>query len=348
MRQTFRVMGLLMVFCMVGSAVCFAAVCPNCGYDNKEGYKYCIKCGTRLDGQPQGQQGGLKAEESLTVASRRLAGPKKTIAVIGFENTSGFNSYIHLGDDFTAQLTDALIQSGQFTVVSRSELDKIFLEQDLASSGRMAKSLAAQKGKAIPAQILIKGSITEFEEQSSAGSQGLTIHGVTIGGSKSQAHIAVIVQIIDSTTGEVLNSRRVEGKSSASGFDIGYSGSWSLGSSSFKKTPLGKATQIAIDNAVSYIADEIARLPWQGRVVKKEGDIVYINAGSNSGITSGMNFIVYRPGESLIDPETGENLGSEKTKIGEISVFEVQQKFSKARLVSSTSDIQAADIVSQQ
>lgn len=345
MKGKFRFFGLLIAFCIVASAVGFAATCPKCGYDNKEGYKYCIKCGTRLDGSPIVQQQDSQSQFSAT---RRLAGPKKTIAVIGFENASGISSYIKLGDDFTAQLTDALLQSGQFIVVSRSELDKVFLEQDLASSDRMAKSLSAQKGKAIPAQILITGTITEFEEQASSGSQGLSIHGVTIGGSKAQAHIGVIVQIIDSTTGEVLNSRRVEGKSSASGFDIGYSGSWSLGSSSFKKTPLGKATQIAIDNAVSYIADEVARLPWQGRVVKKEGDTVYINAGSNSGINSDMKFVVYRPGESLIDPETGINLGSEKTKVAEIAVFEVQPKFSKAHVISATADIQAADLVSQQ
>jgi len=342
MKRMFRIVSLLAVFCMFSAAVCFAAPCPRCGYDNKEGYKYCIKCGARLEGSIQ------QNLDSRGFPQTALAGPKKTIAVIGFKNASGITSYIRLGDDFTAQLTDALLQSGQFTVVSRTELDKVFLEQDLASSGRMARSLAAQKGKAIPAQILITGTITEFEEQSSGGSQGLTIHGVTIGGSKSQAHIGVIVQIIDSSTGEVLDSRRVEGKASASGFDIGYSGSWSLGSSSFKKTPLGKATQIAIDKAVAYIAGELSRLPWQGRVVKVSGDTVYINAGSKNGIASGMNFVVYRPGESLIDPETGINLGSEKTKVGEISVFEVQPKFSKARIISATTGIQATDLVYQQ
>jgi curli biogenesis system outer membrane secretion channel CsgG len=280
-----------------------------------------------------------------SAGAKDLSGPKKTVGVIGFANASGIPSYVNLGNDFTTQLSDALIQSGKFTVLSRRELDKVFKEQDLADSGRMAKSLAARKGKAIPAQILITGKITEFEEKQGGGSQGLTIHGVTLGGSKSRAHIGVIIQIIDSTTGEILDSKRVEGKANASGFKIGYSGSWSLGSSSFQKTPLGKATQITIDKAVDYIGKKLAKLPWQGRVVTIKKGLVYINAGLNAGITSGMKFSIYRKGESLIDPETGIELGSERTEIGRISVVEVQEKFSKAKVLSSTEKIQPSDLV---
>lgn len=278
----------------------------------------------------------------------RVSGPKKTIAVARFENTSGINSYLTLGDDFSAQLSDALIQSGMFTVLSRKDLGAVFTEQDLAQSGRMAKSLSAQKGKVIPAQILITGNITEFEENAKGGDQGLNIHGVSIGMGKSDAHIAVIVQIIDSTTGEILDSQRVEGLADASGFSVGYSGSFSVGSSSFKKTPLGKATQIAIDRAVEYISQRLSRIPWQGRVVSVKDGLVYINAGLDAGVVAGETFIVCRKGETLIDPETGVELGSEKTKIGDIVVSEVQAKFSKAKILSSTSPIQPSDIVVKQ
>ncbi|MCF7870090.1 MAG: hypothetical protein K9L84_04990 [Candidatus Omnitrophica bacterium] len=280
------------------------------------------------------------------VFAKDLNGPKKTVAVVGFENASGLRSYINLGDDFTTQLTDALIQSGKFTVLSRTELAKVFGEQDLAASGRMAKSLTAKKGKAIPAQILVTGKITEFQKGTEGGSQGLSIAGVSIGGSKSTAHIATIIQIIDSTTGEVLDSKRVEGKAEAGGFSIGYSGSFSIGTSSFKKTPLGKATQIAIDRAVDYIARELSGMPWKGRVVTVKDGLVYINSGSNAGIDSGMTFAVWRKGESLTDPETGIELGSENKKIADIQVTEVYPKYSKAKVVmGDTSAIQRSDLV---
>ena len=52
-----------------------------------------------------------------------------------------------------------------------------------------------------------------------------------------------------------------------------------------------------------------------------------------------MKFAIYRKGESLIDPETGIELGSEKTKIADVSVFEVQPKFSKAKVLNSSGEI---------
>ncbi|MCF7878142.1 MAG: hypothetical protein K9L95_01560 [Candidatus Omnitrophica bacterium] len=280
------------------------------------------------------------------VYSKDLSGPKKTVAVVGFENASGLRSYVNLGDDFTTQLTDALIQSGKFTVLSRTEIAKVFGEQDLASSGRMAKSLTAQKGKAIPAQILVTGKITEFQKGREGGSQGISIGGISVGGSKKTAHIAVIVQIIDSTTGQVLDSKRVEGKAESGGFSIGYSGSFDIGTSSFKKTPLGKATQIAIDRAVGYIASELSGMPWKGRVVTVKNDLVYVNSGSNAGIGSGMAFAVWRKGESLIDPETGIELGSENKKIADIQITEVYPKYSKAKVVAGdVSAIERSDLV---
>ncbi|MFA5272144.1 MAG: CsgG/HfaB family protein [Candidatus Omnitrophota bacterium] len=275
----------------------------------------------------------------------KLSSPRKTIAVTRFDNSSGIASYLTLGDDFAAQLTDALKQSGKFIVLSRKDLGAVISEQDLAQSGRLTKSLAAQTGKIIPAQILVTGNITEFQENTSGGAQGLSIHGVNIGMSKSNAHIAVIIQIIDSTTGEILDSQRVEGLADASGFGIGYSGGFSIGSSSFKATPLGKATQIAIDRAVEYIAQRAAKLAWQGRVVTVKDGLVYVNAGGDAGITSGKNFTVYRKGEALIDPETGVELGSEKTKIGDIVISEVEPKFSKAKVLSSTGEIKVSDLV---
>ncbi len=283
---------------------------------------------------------------SFSLCAQNLTGPKKTVAVIDFENTSGLRSYVNLGGDFAAQLTDSLIQSGQFTVLSRRELIDVFGEQDLAASGRMAESLTAQKGRAIPAQILITGKVTEFEQGTKGGSQGLSIRGIRLGGSRSIAHIGVITQIIDSTTGQVLDSKRIEGKAESGGFNIGYSGSFDIGTSSFQKTPLGKATQIAIDRSVEYIAGKLSEIPWKGRVVTVQNELVYLNSGSDNGIGPDMTFSVWRQGESLTDPETGIKLGSQKEKIGDIKITEVYPKYSKAKVIfGDAALIKRADLV---
>ena len=53
-----------------------------------------------------------------------------------------------------------------------------------------------------------------------------------------------------------------------------------FGTSGFSKTPLGKAAQMAIDNAVSIIAAKRKNVPFQARVVKvNKDDEVLISGG---------------------------------------------------------------------
>ena len=273
---------------------------------------------------------------------------KKTVAVFDFQNDSGYSSVLNLGQDFSTQLSDALIQSGKFIVLTRQDIDVVIAEQDLAQSGRFAKSSTAKVGKILPAQILIKGRITEFQENKSGGGQGFSIHGVTLGANKATAHIAVIVQLVDSTTGEIIDSKRVEGQANAGGFSIGYSGSFSLSSSSFKKTPLGKAVQMAIDRAAIYVSDKVSGMPWKGKVMLVKEGTIYVNSGNNVGISSGDTFSVYREGEPLVDPDTGMELGREREFIGQIKITEVEDKFSKARNVGASAvAIAKGDLITQ-
>jgi len=273
---------------------------------------------------------------------------KKTVAVFEFQNDSGYSSIATLGQDFSTQLSDALVQSGKFIVLTRKDLDVVMAEQDLAASDRMAKSNTAKIGKIVPAQILIKGQITEFEEDTSGGGQGLSIHGVSLGMKKSATHMAVIIQLIDSTTGEIIESKRVEGESTGGGVSLGYSGAIDINSSNFKKTPLGKVIQITIDQAVDYLSRKLSSLPWEGKVVTVKDGLVYVNSGTTAGVQTGNTFAVYKEGEALTDPDTGMNLGSERTKIADIKISEVQEKFSKAQITSGKAEeISKGDIVQE-
>ncbi len=263
---------------------------------------------------------------------------KKVVAVSRFENKSSWSGQWNLDDGMADQLTDALVQSGRFVVLERQTLSDVLAEQDLASSGRAMKSRSARTGKLTSAQVLIKGAITEFALNSSGSGTGIGIGGFRIGSKRGDAHVGLIIRLIDTTTGEVLDSHRVEGKAESGGLSLGVDlGGVSFGTEGFKKTPLGKATQIAIDNAVEYIASKLDDLPFEGRVIKVKGDVVYISAGKRHDVSKGEKFAVYSVGEELVDPETGEMLGAEEEELGDIEVFQVSEKFSKARPVGSIS-----------
>jgi len=277
--------------------------------------------------------------------SHALDALKKTVAVFDFENSVNTWGGWKIGRDFATQLTDSLVQSNKFTVLSRTELDAVLQEQNMANSYRFSQSNSAKTGKIVPAQILIKGKITEFEESQSGGGQGLNLRGFSLNMKTSTAHIAVILQLIDSSSGQIIDSKRVEGESSATSTSLGFSGGFDIGSSNFKKTPLGKAIQIALDRAVEYIAQKSDEIPWSGKVIMEKEGVVYLNSGTNIGIQEGDTFFIESMGEELIDPDTGITLGHENKRLGQIKVTEAQEKFAKATTIGDIGEIKKGDLV---
>ncbi|MCI0414324.1 CsgG/HfaB family protein [bacterium] len=268
-------------------------------------------------------------EESESVSRQFRAMLKKTIAVARFEDNSPSSGLI--GSGMADQLADALVQSRKFVVIERQLLQDILTEQDFATGGRAAASSTAQKGRLLPAQILIKGAVTEFEAERQKGNTGITISGISLGSNKVMAHVALILRLIDTTSGQVLDSVRMRAEVQDKGSKINVNvGPVQLGKEDFKKTPLGKAAQFAIDWAVSEIILRLEKVPFEGRIIKVEGDTIYTNIGTRNGINEAMLFDVFEPGEELVDPVTGESLGSEKSKIGTLKIMTVQEKFSKA------------------
>ena len=270
-------------------------------------------------------------------------GLHKVVAVSRFENKTAYGS--ELGDGMADQVTQALVKSAQVVVVERQTLMDITAEQDWATSGRMQPSQSAQTGKLVSAQIHVKGTITEFESRSAGTDSRVSVGGIRVGGKREEAHVGLIIRLIDTTTGHVWLSERVEGKASSMGLDItGAKKGVDFGSEGFSKTPLGKATQIAIDQAVAIIVGKLRQIPFVCSIVKTDGEEVYISAGEKTGAKPGDLFSIFTRQEELTDPATGELLGSDEEKIGTIKVYQVAEKFSKAKIVNSNKQIQRGDI----
>ena len=256
---------------------------------------------------------------------------KKLVAVNDFENKAGWTSEWDLGWGFAEMLADSLIRSGRFTVLERQQLGAVLAEQDLRASGRAADSEKAQTGQVVTAQFLISGALVHVDRNTHGMGGGLNIEGFRLGGRRESAQVAVIIRIYDTTTSEVLDSQRVVGQADAMGVDVGYwDKDWSTDLGGFRKTPLGEACQKAIDQAVGFITARLGRVPWEGRVVMWREGQAYINCGQTMGAQPGWTFVVFRPGEALIDPETGLNLGTEREQVGRLRIADVKEKYSIA------------------
>ena len=265
-----------------------------------------------------------------------------SIMVSKFENRSGWSGQWNIAETWGAVLTDSLQQTGRFIVLGEKDMrQEAMAEQDFAESGRTAGGKKKPvTGQMTPAQLLVKGEITHFQQSTSGGGGGLNIGGFRIGGSTDSAEINAVVYVVDSTTGQVLASKKVVGEASRTGLDVGFSDrNWGADMGGFKKTNVGKAVEKAIDEAVVFISGQLEKIPWEATVVMVKDNKIYINRGSREGVSNGQTFTVGKT-EALRDPDTGELLDSSMEKAGTIVIESVKEKVSIGRAISGARNIQ--------
>jgi curli biogenesis system outer membrane secretion channel CsgG len=208
-------------------------------------------------------------------------GPKARVGVYRFADqtakgggtTRGYPFYgwytPQIGNGMAEMLSDALLQSNRFIVLDRQGLNDVLSEQDLAANGRVSKETAAPTGQVEGADLLIKGSVTEFEPGSAGAGAGVGLGmfglpGAVLGGlagGLSQSHVAMVIQVVDARTSRLLFSTTVEGKANdfniggaLAGFGGGFGGLTGLGT--WQKTPVEKAIRIAVQQAVKELASK--------------------------------------------------------------------------------------------
>ena len=263
-------------------------------------------------------------------------GLRYTITVTKFENHGNWGARWALADNFGAVLTDSLQQTGRFIVIAESDMRQAAMgEQDFAASGRTAGGdKAPVTGQMTPAQLLVKGEITNFTDGTEGGGGGFGFGGVHIGGKSSSAEINAVVYVVDSTTGQVKASKKVVGKVTSSGLNVGYSTHGFNGDvGAFKKTNVGKAVEAAIDEAVAFCIEQLEGIPWTGNVILVKGTQVYFNRGSREGVTAGQVFKV-GSAEVLRDPGTGEVLDTSFTEKAQVRVDSVKEKVAICSIIS--------------
>ena len=276
----------------------------------------------------------LRAEDSAPAKG----GLRYTITVTKFENRSNFGGRYSLGDNFGAIMTDSLQNTGRFIVIAENDMRQASMgEQDFAASGRAAGGdKAPVTGQMTPAQLLVKGEITNFTDGTEGGGGGFGYGGIRIGGKTSTAEINAVIYIVDSTTGQVKASKKVVGQVKSSGLSVGLTNrNFSGDVGAFKKTNVGQAVEAAIDQAVAFCIEQLESLPWTGNVILVKGNQVYFNRGAREGVTVGQLFKV-GTAEVLRDPGTGEVLDNSFTEKAEIRVESVKEKISICTIVSGT------------
>lgn len=274
---------------------------------------------------------GLCNAETSSVAAQL----KKTVTVASIDiRGAGAEIDPQLGELLADQLSDALIQSDAFVVIERESTAAPpmsgpydYAPNAYAATDGMPMPAAAapRPSQAMQSQLLVKGALTSYSHDAGGNNNGLSVAGVRVGASKSVAQVGMTIRLVDAMTNQVLASRRVEGKIESKGMKLAVERrEGSFESDSYKESPMGKAAQIAVDDAIVFIAEQSRRLAYTARVVKvDDAGRAIISCGGQSGVQPGMHFTVMSVLEQLTDPMTGEVLGYDQQELGTVTVARV-------------------------
>ena len=251
-------------------------------------------------------------------------GLKRNLAVYGFEDKTDHKIHWYsgqnVGDGMSDMLTTALVQSGRFRIFERSQLESVMQEQGLGQSGAVVEQTAAQAGRLLGAELIVMGAVTEFGAKRSEG--GGAIGKIKIGTQTLSAIVAVDVRLVDANSGEIKWSGTVRKEETKTGLSLGTPDFAFKDQKDFDESLIGKATRAAIDETVQKLTDQVGSVPWQALVATVTGDKVFLNQGAESGLRPDMVLSVFRQGEQVTDPATGEVLFSTEEKVGVIKVVD--------------------------
>lgn len=98
------------------------------------------------------------------------------------------------------------------------------------------------------------------------------------------------------------------------------------------------STASRLEDLVIQMADKIIRdFPLEGYIVKSKGDTVSIDLGRRTGVKKGMRFVVFKEGNVIKHPKTGEVLDVETIETGIIEITDIGRKITSARIVEEKS-----------
>lgn len=99
-------------------------------------------------------------------------------------------------------------------------------------------------------------------------------------------------------------------------------------------------------SAGKRVADRVLDELYPVRVINRQGSVVYLNRGEDSGYQVGEVLRVFSgDGGRLRDPYTGEDLGPMETQLGTIRVTDMRPRVTMAEVVSETAAIGAGAII---
>lgn len=239
------------------------------------------------------------------------------------------------------QLMDALQNTRKFEIIARSDLDELIREQGLPGG---VITDAADPKAAAPAKIkgleyLVITSIDDFVDVD----QSTYSPEMQMAVSRRTLKLSSVVKIYNTSTGVLLESMVVPSMVETKG-----TVRVTPGDTSRNPKAIDDGVYVELVNQLAQrVAMRVTDTLFPAKVITVTGDLVTLNRGAGTAINRGELWEVFATGTELKDPDTGEVLGKEEIKVGEVVVVDVTPKFSKAQVYGENRGIAPGMILRQ-
>lgn len=256
-------------------------------------------------------------KESLAVVK-----VKPTAAVEAAAKSAGtLPTLQRIVESVDSNLTSAFQRTRKFDVLTRGDLDAVLKEQDFSASGNANQKDAPKTGNMKGAKYVVAVEIDDFQDYSERD----VFQTVKRDVENRKIRVGVVAKIVDSESGSVLETA-----------NISETADCVAERDSLSQHSGGRMTDALAGGFPRAVCEKIALgvldVLFPAKIVGKTGSLATFNRGAGTDVEVGDEYNVYALGEEMVDPDTGEKLGSEEVLVGKMTVVEVSPKFSKGRL----------------
>ncbi|HZI66700.1 MAG TPA: CsgG/HfaB family protein [Thermoanaerobaculia bacterium] len=281
------------------------------------------------------------------------ASTRPRVAVLEFKNKVqgyGWSGY-KAGQAAQDMLVTELVRKGGYRVIEREQLDAILREKNLSLSGDIDPKTAVKLGKMLGVEYLIAGAVTEM----GVANRGANVPGLfgrlpSVNVRSQKLDAALDARAFSTSTGEIVWADTASESTSDSSVYVHGAGGG--------VEDRGKLDRI-LRPVVVKLADSLARKKLAttglggaadasgvaGKIAKADGGAIYVNVGAEAGIKEGDEFDVFRVGEQIKDPDTGEVLGGSEVKVGRIKIITVRGPRLSSAVTVSGSGFKPGDLL---
>jgi len=256
------------------------------------------------------------------IGKKRAKGEKFTLAIGGITVDSGLKMGIQphrLSYRLTDNLVSGLTQAKRFQILERKGLDEVMNEKGFETfikGGKLKSRFRELEG----ADYLIMGDVTAFKStiKTTAVPYMDNVYQVA-----HQGYGEGTLRIVDVHTGAVVASEQIIVNPTMVDEVTGKRPQDRNEDFTFLISKFSEATVESVVNNLFPI-----------KVLGMSGDeYVFLNRGQDGNVKEGQIFNIMRPGEELIDEDTGLSFGRAESKIAQIEIVSVERARSKGVVI---------------